>query len=375
MAIRKVKDVYLIGPVSPYRGGISQYTENLYKALKNITNTTLISFSRQYPKILYPGKSDIAEGCEFQKDFNYKLDSNNPFTWLSVYRDIITNKPDLVLINWWSIYWQPIFSLMTRGFMKHNLKVAYICHNIYDHDARLWRKNIAKFLLKKGAPSFYIVHSQQEANKIKSFTDTKTVVKQIPVYNQFPKPDKNILTIINNNHKALNLLFIGLIRPYKGLDVLLDAYESMSSEERKKISLSVVGEVWKDKERLVKRLNLLGVKHDLKFVSDQNMVDYIANSDLVVLPYLSATGSAIIPASYYCERPVLATRIGGLVEVVKDGKTGWLVEPNDPYELKNKIISLSVDDCINTHIHIKKWVKNNSWDKMARIIIDATSDT
>jgi len=148
----------------------------------------------------------------------------------------------------------------------------------------------------------------------------------------------------------------------------------MSFKEKKMISLTVVGEVWNDKEKLESRLDSLSVKHDLRFVSDQDMVDYINQSDLVVLPYLSATGSAVIPASYYCGRPVLATRTGGLAEVVEDGKTGWLVEPNNSDELKAKIISLSIDDCLGTNIYIKKWVKDNSWEEMAKTIIDASSN-
>jgi len=368
----KVKKVYILGPVSPYRGGIAQYTENLYNALSKSADTKVVSFSRQYPKMLYPGGTDKAKGATHLKDVAYELDSNNPFTWMSVYKKIVAAKPDLVVINWWSIYWQPAFSLITRGLRRHNITVAYVCHSVYDHDAKPWRKKIARLLLKRG-PSFYVVHSIQEAEKLKEFTNSKIVVKQIPVYDQFPKPSKS-LSVDKNKNRPMKLLFIGLIRPYKGLDVLLDAYEKMSFKEKKMISLTVVGEVWNDKEKLESRLDSLSVKHDLRFVSDQDMVDYINQSDLVVLPYLSATGSAVIPASYYCGRPVLATRTGGLAEVVEDGKTGWLVEPNNSDELKAKIISLSIDDCLGTNIYIKKWVKDNSWEEMAKTIIDASSN-
>jgi glycosyltransferase involved in cell wall biosynthesis len=362
--------VFLIGPASPYRGGIAHYTESLYDALKEVSEAKLISFSRQYPKALYPGESDKVEGASRRHDVTYSLDSNNPASWYATYRKVIAGKPDLVLINWWSIYWQPAFSWMARQLKRKGIKVAFICHNVYDHDASPKKKKLAKLLLK-GAPSFFITHSEQEAKKLHSFTDEPVMIRQIPVYDVLPHPSKEAIASNNKKHSVVDMLFIGLIRPYKGLDVLLGAYEKMSETERQKIRLTVVGETWKDKERLIERLDGLKVNHDIRFVSDQEMADYITKSDVVVLPYLSATGSAVIPASYFCGRPVLATKIGGLTEVVEDGKTGWLVEANSIDELKEKMISLTIDGCKATRPYIKRWMDENSWDKMARAIIDA----
>ena len=362
--------VFLLGPVSPYRGGISHYTESLYDALKEVSNGKLISFVRQYPKVLYPGESDKVEGVTHRKDAVYSLDSNNPMTWFSTYKKIAAEKPDLVLINWWSIYWQPAFSWMARQLKRKGIRVAFICHNVYDHDASSKKKKLAKLLLK-GAPSFFITHSEQEAKKLHSFTNEPIMVRQIPAYDVLPQPSREAVVASKKKHDIVEMLFIGLIRPYKGLDVLLDAYEKMSNAERQRIRLTVVGEVWKDKEQLIDRLDRLRIDHDIRFVSDQEMADYITKSDVVVLPYLSATGSAVIPASYFCGRPVLATKIGGLTEVVEDGKTGWLVEANDAEGLKEKMISLSIKECEATHPYIKRWMNENSWAKMARAIIDA----
>lgn len=362
--------ILLVGPVSPYRGGIAQYTESLYDALKKRSDAKLISFARQYPKALYPGESDRVEGAIKRSDATYSLDSNNPATWYLTYKKIAAEKPDLVLINWWSIYWQPAFSWMARRLKRKGIKVAFICHNVYDHDASSKKRQIAKMLLK-GAPSFFITHSEPEAKKLHSFTSEKVMVRQIPAYDVLPRPSKEAVDAGRKKHEAIDMLFIGLIRPYKGLDVLLNAYQQMSKSERDRIRLTVVGETWKDKELLVERLDALKIHHDIRFVTDQEMVDYITKSDMVVLPYLSATGSAVIPASYFCGRPVLATRIGGLTEVVEDGKTGWLVNPNDAEDLKEKMTSLTLKECDATHVHIKKWVNENSWDNMARAIIDA----
>lgn len=366
--------IYVIGPASPYRGGIAQYTESLYDALKKVSDAELVSFSRQYPKVLYPGESDKAIGAKHRTDASYWLDSNNPLTWYTTYRKIIKQKPDLVLINWWSIYWQPAFSWMARHLKRRGIKVAFICHNVYDHDASASKKKLAKMLLK-GAPSFFITHSGQEAKKLHSFTDEKVMVRQIPVYDVLPQPNQKAIASAKERHEVVNMLFIGLIRPYKGLDVLLDAYEKMTPAERKQMRLTVVGEAWKDKEELIARLKNLGVTSDIRFVSDQEMADYITASDVVVLPYIGVTGSAVIPASYFCGRPVLATRIGGLAEVVDDGKTGWLVEANNADALKDKMISLTVKDCEATHAHIKKWMDENTWDKMAQAIIDVADLT
>src|SRR5690606_33402936 len=108
----------------------------------------------------------------------------------------------------------------------------------------------------------------------------------------------------------------------------------------------------------------------LRFVSDQEMVDYINQSDVVVLPYRSATGSGIIPVSYYCRTPVIATKVGGLSEVVEPGKTGWLVEPESPQQIAELMRTITPEQCEDMVPAIIDWVEDNGWGAMAKALHD-----
>jgi glycosyltransferase involved in cell wall biosynthesis len=352
--------VCVVGPVAPYRGGIAQYTDSLVSAFRS-TNQPVVAFSfkRQYPAFLYPGETDKSAEAHFQNDTRYTLDSNNPVTWFRAAKEIASTRPKIVYISWWTIFWQPAFMLMTRYLQKKGVKVIYLCHNVYDHDASALKKALTKRLIRYAGG--YLVHSREQEVLLREITpDAPILVRQHPVYDIFPKP-----TTKRDTSAKLKLLFIGLIRPYKGLDVLLEAIEKTPASDRKNMEFSVVGEYWGDKEELAERLDDLEIKHELRFVSDQEMVDYIARSDAVVLPYKSATGSGIIPVSYYCGKPVVATNVGGLAEVVKDGKTGWLTKPGDAADLSGTLRKLSTEKCRSMSVDIKAWVKENSWEAMA----------
>lgn len=363
MTIKNEQAICVIGPTSPYRGGISQYTDSLVGALKNKTERVeVFSFSRQYPAFLYPGESDRKPDGTYQEGVHYTLDSNNPLTWRKTAHEIRRLKPEIVYISWWTIFWQPAFAYISRQLKKQGIKVVYICHNVYDHDASPLKKTITKKLITYA--DGYLVHSQEQASLLRSITKDKAIlVRQHPVYDTFPKPKAS-----RAKDKKLKLLFIGLIRPYKGLDVLLDAYRMLGQKEREQIKLSVVGEFWGDKAELVKDLESLQIKHDLRFVTDQEMVDYIASHDAVVLPYKTATGSGIIPVAYHCLRPVIATKVGGLGEVVSDKKTGWLVSPDSPNELAAVMKQVTPDMCAAMADNIAGWVRDNSWEAMAEAL-------
>lgn len=356
--------VTIIGPVTPYRGGIAQYTERLVQAMQEIASVQVISFKRQYPKFLYPGESDRVEGAGKQKGVEYILDSNNPVSWRQSATQIIRSQPSVVFISWWTVFWQPAFWYIARKLKKHGIRVVFLCHNIYDHDASPLKKRLALRLLRVG--DGYLVHSKKEADKLLTITtQDRIMVRQHPVYDTFPAPN-----VSPPDDKRLEILFIGLIRPYKGLDVLLDAYAHLPESTQQSIRLRVVGEFWGDKSELEARLKALGVNYELRFVSDQEMADYIYSSHVVVLPYRSATGSGIIPVAYFYGRPVIATKVGGLPEVVNDGKTGWLIPPNSPEALEKILQNLTPKDCLATKADIESWVYQNSWSKMTQLLFD-----
>lgn len=352
-----------MGSVRPYRGGIAQYTDSLVAALQKTCDVSVYSFYKQYPTFLYPGESDMEKGATWQQDVHYMLGATNLLSWHRTARHISKSRPDVVLIDWWTLFWQPAWWYIAGRLRSRGLKVVYICHNVYDHDAPGYKKALTKWWLRRS--DGYIVHAQEEAQKLRVIVGDAVpiLIRQHPAYDITPPTEEKQLST------KLQALFIGLIRPYKGLDVLLDAYEKLTTQKRAAIELTVVGETWQGKEELARRLRELGIMHRLEFVTDQEMTNYIHKSDVVVLPYRSATGSGVIPRSFYLLRPVVATKVGGLAEVVDDGKTGWLIPPNDSSVLASILSTITPQRCERMHPAIRSWVNENSWDKMAEAIV------
>lgn len=373
LSARKNSHSIIIGPTSPHRGGIAKYTERLAVAMSEKVSIEVVSFSKLYPKFLYPGQSSEEEKNEIGVKVSYSLSSNNPISWGKTARYIIGSKPDTLFITWWTLFWQPMLWFVAAHAKRKNIQVVYICHNVYDHQDSGWMKYVTmfarpftRFFLR--VADGYLVQSSEQETLLRSIVgrEKNIVVRQHPVYDSFPKP--TVKKPKPQEKRKLQLLFIGFIRAYKGLDTLLDAYGLMSDSEKKQIKLMVVGETWGDRDELIEKLDGLGIAHEIRYVDDQEMVNYIANSDAVVLPYKAATGSGIIPVSYFCSTPVIATNVGGLREVVESGKTGWLVEPNNPEELANVMKTISSKECASMQNDIARWVKRNSWSEMANAL-------
>jgi len=326
--------VLLIGPVFPYRGGIAQHTTMLHRALSKDSDCLTISFSRQYPRWLFPGKSDkdnalsnhVEDGVEFL------IDSINPLSWYRALKRAKEFAPDLVVFPWWHIYWSPCFSWLSTRFRKSGVEVIFLCHNVIEHESAKWKRVLTDFVLSKG--SRFIVHtSVDKKNLLERFPDAIVNIHPHPVYDQFPPPVQML-----PRRAKLELLFYGFVRPYKGLDVLLCAMNIIKNED---VFLSVVGEFWdgldetKDyiaKHGLSDKIELLN-----RYVSDEETASFFSRCDVVVLPYRSATGSGVIPLAYHYGKPVIATHVGGLPDVVDDGKTGLIVDPDSCVMLANAI--------------------------------------
>lgn len=360
--------IAIVGPTPPYRGGISQYTVDLTESLKALASVDVYSFSRQYPRLLYPGTYPTYEPTDFVGEFHYTLDSNNPLSWRSTANAIIADSPEVVFINWWTLFWQPTFWYLTKRLQKAGITVIFLCHNLVDHDASKLKRTLSTALLR--AADGYLVHSQLDAAKLAALVgETKPIAsKSLPSPTTLPQP---------TSHKVakprLEVLFAGFIRPYKGLDLLVDAYASLPPNARDQIQLTVVGEVWGDKDDLIERLDQLNIRHDLRYVSDQELVNYINEADLVVLPYKSASGSAVIPLAYHLQTPVLATSVGGISDVVTADTTGWLVQPNSQ-DLAAALQRITPEACAAMGESLSRWNAANTWDALAATLLELAAD-
>ncbi len=329
-----LKKIVVIGPVYPYKGGISHYTGLLVRNLRKKYDVCCISYSLQYPRILfrkeqrdYENKSFIAE------DTKYEINTANPFSWGRSAAVIKKEKPDLVIFSWWHPYFAPCYQAISRKLK--GIRICFLCHNALPHERFPMDALLTKGTLKRA--DLLIVHSEGDRKDLNELLPGIPVYKQVhPTYNAFKMKDMGRdearkLTGMNADKRMI--LFFGFVRKYKGLDILIEAMGRSTSGAE----LYVVGDFGKDKEEYIRRIEELGLKERVKikdgYVPDEEVEKYFAAADLCVCPYRSATQSGIVQIAFGFGLPVIVTSVGGLPEVVSDGKTGYVVKPEDADEL------------------------------------------
>lgn len=334
----------LIGPSYPFRGGLSHYTTLLFKNLKKKHRTNFYSFKRQYPKFLFPGKTDKDYSDLTLKDDNTQpvLDSMNPFTWVKVACKIIEDKPDITIIPWWVIFWAPHFlTIILILKLFSNTKILFICHNVVEHESGLLKKLLSKMVLAKG--DFFIVHSNEEKERLKNLIGDRNIKETFhPTYKEFNSEEitkqKAKENIGIDDERVI--LFFGFIRKYKGLKYLLEAMPNVLKSV--KVKLLIAGEFWDDKQNYIDLISKLDINANVKiideYIPNEEIPFYFYASDIVILPYTSVTGSGLVQLAYGFNKPVVVSNIGALSQIVIDKKTGFLVEPEDPQGIADSII-------------------------------------
>jgi len=360
--------IALVGPIRPFRGGIAQYTTELHRALASRCTLRTISYHRQYPKWLYPGKSDREPGQVTYREpgVDYLLDWRNPLSWLRATSSILASGCSLVLFDWWTLFWAPATALMTRKLHHRGIRVAFLCHNLVDHDAGVFKRKLAKLLLAQA--DAYLVHSAEQAVALRSSFPDKTVISHsIPPYDQFPPPSTRL-----SKRGRLELLFFGFIRPYKGLDVLVDALAQLNDTQ---VYLTVVGEPWCSAQDLRRRIDTTrapNIELHLDYVDDQTAANFFGRADLVVLPYLSASGSAVAAMAFRYECPILATRTGAFPDIIENGRTGFLVAAGSVSELGDAIRPLTRAQLAAMRPHICERKAELTWGSLAECVLALT---
>ncbi|MAT97149.1 MAG: glycosyl transferase family 1 [Anaerolineaceae bacterium] len=333
----------LLGPTFPYRGGIAHYTTLLAQHLRQTDEVLLLSFSRQYPGWLFPGKSDKDPSERpLQTEAHYTLDPLNPLTWRRTLRQIQQWQPDVVIVPWWHPYFAPVWTGVGRGIqrMKPRPQLLFICHNVMPHEqghlSHLLLPRVLKMVLGKG--DGFIVHSQADRAILQTvLPQAHIVVSPLPTYAALGSEPAAELPVNLPEDRPL-LLFCGLVRPYKGLDVLLEAMALL----KRPLHLLVAGEFWQGGmagyQAQIERLGLTNCVTIINdYLPDELLAACIDRANVVVLPYRSATQSAMVQTAFGRGKPVITTNVGGLAEAVEDGRTGLVVPPENPQALAEAI--------------------------------------
>ena len=336
--------IVLIGPVYPYKGGISHYTGMMYRALSKKYQTYMVSYSFQYPKLLYKKEQRDYTNDSFRvEDTKYWIHTANPVNWIHAASKIKRLQADLVIIQWWHPYFAPCYWALTRMLGKK--KIIFVCHNVFPHERFPLDRMLTKMVLKRG--NAFIVQSGKDAEDLQMILPGAKYEQAVhPTYNAFKFENmskERARELLDITEKEKVLLFFGFVREYKGLKYLIQALPRIT-ERCEDVRLFVVGDFGgaENREAYERLMEVNGVRSHITicdgYIPDREIEKFFAACDLVVLPYVSATQSGIVQIAYGFEKPVVVTNVGGLPDVVEDGKTGYVVDPENPTALADAVV-------------------------------------
>lgn len=367
-------NIIIIGTAFPLRGGIAHFNALLAGHLAARHHVETITFSRQYPSMFFPGTSQM----ETSGDPDHApppaprlVDSINPLNWIGVAREIRRRNPDLLIFKYWMPFFGPCFGTIARLAKRgSHARVLFICDNVIPHERRPGDVLFTRYAFRQG--DFFIVQSDAvERDLLREFPGVRYRRIPHPVYTNFGPPLSKAAarTALGISAERV-ILYFGYVRPYKGLMVLLEAMSALKSryaEDGGRIQLLIVGEFYDDEGKYRARVRDLDLESTVRiaagYAGNDDVARYFSAADLVVLPYLSATQSGIAQIAYNFERPVVATNVGGLAEVILDGKTGYIVPPNDPAALADAIERFyrdRMEEVFTANIHREK--QRYSWE-------------
>lgn len=329
--------IVLLSPAHPLRGGIAASSERLAMALQDAGHEVVIySFSLQYPAFLFPGKTQLTddpapEGLLIKT----RLNSVNPINWIRVGREIAAEKPDRIIVRFWLPFMGPSLGTVlqvARLFSGKKIRVTGLVDNIIPHEKRFGDRPFAQWFVQ--ACDDFVVMSRSVGEEIRSFLpaskNTAEVVRFAPhpIYDTYGDPLEKAEArhLLSLPESAPMVLFFGFIRKYKGLDLLLEALTQTPD-----IHLVVAGECYEDWAFYQKIIHDNGLSDRIHLFNDfipaEQVRVFFSAADLIVQPYRSATQSGISQIAYHFEKPMVVTNVGGLPEIVTQGISGYVVEP------------------------------------------------
>lgn len=336
--------IVVLGTAWPYRGGIALFNERLAREFQKENDEVITyTFTLQYPSFLFPGKTQYSEEPAPQ-DMNIvrKVSSVNPFNWIKVGRELKKMAPDLIVIGFWLPFMAPCLGTIARIARKNGkTKVVSVVHNIVPHEHRIGDKMFATYFCN--SVDGFVAMSDSVLNDLTLFDSVKPrVFCRHPLYDNFGKQvdREEALSKLGLDTNNRYMLFFGLIRDYKGLDIMLKAYAD-SRLRKMGVKLIVAGEFYNNAEKYFELEKELGLEGEViwhrEFVPDSKVRYYFGAADIIVQPYKSATQSGVTQIAYHFEKPMIVTNVGGLAEIVPNGKAGYVVEP-DEKEIADAIV-------------------------------------
>ena len=373
----KRKKVIIVGPAFPLRGGIANFNEALCRAM-NVAGieTKIVSFSLQYPRFLFPGKTQFESGKGPQDIvIETKINSINPLNWIKVANYIKRAKPDYVIFRYWLPFMGASLGTIAKRIKKGtSIKTLAITDNIIPHEDRIGDEMLTKYFVKQ--IDGFIAMSKSVLDDLSDFTATdKKVFLPHPIYDIFGERVEKAVALkhLHLDEKDKHILFFGFIRNYKGLDLLLEAMGDARIKELG-VKLIVAGEYYESPAPY----NDIIKKHQLEnsvilhtnYIPSEEVRYYFCACDMVVQPYRHATQSGVTQIAYHFEKPMLVTHVGGLPEIVPHNIVGYVSAIN-PVSIANFIVEFYVHHKEELFIaHIMKEKERFMWSTFVKGVED-----
>lgn len=386
---RPNRRIALVGPAYPYRGGIAHFSNRFARELARRHEVLMLTFSRQYPDLLFPGDTQMEEGME-AADWDLPvrpvrmIDSINPLTWWRAGRWLGRQDPDTVVFAYWMPFFVPAYRGVLAGLRSgatgRTCEVLWL-HNLTPHERLPGARLLVHRLVRQMDRLVSLSDSIRE--EVGELRPDATVMSGFhPVYDIFEEPVDPVEARrdLGIDEELPTVLFFGYVRRYKGLDVLLDALAHLSEETP--VQVLVAGAFYEDESeyrRQADRLGLTGgspprVRFVPEYVPTEEVHLYFSAADLVVQPYRSATQSGVARTAFYFERPVVVTDVGGLAEEVPDGEAGYVVPPEDPEALAGAIERFFDGDPERFREGVRRQARKFSWRALTERFTEFVSD-
>ena len=370
------KKIIILGTAHPFRGGLASYNERLAKQFQDEGHEVEIyTFTTQYPNFLFPGKSQFSEEpAPNNIKITRKVSSVNPFNWIKIGKELKKAKPDILIFKYWLPFMGPCFGTIARRVKKNkHTKIITILDNVIPHESRFGDKMFTKYFLKP--IDAFISMSRSVEDDLATFNkDKPSDFNPHPLFDNFGEiySKEKAIELLKLDKSFNYILFFGIIRDYKGLDLLLEAFALMDYKSMN-LKLLVAGEYYSNEEKYQKMITDLGIESHVivenSFIKDSEVGRYFCAADMIAQPYKNATQSGVTQIAYHFESPILVTNVGGLPEMVPHGKVGYVVEKN-PAAISEALLDFySNKKEPEFKKNLKEEKKKYLWDKLTAKIL------
>ena len=328
--------ITILGPAHPYRGGLASIMEIMARTFQRRGDEVDIkTFTLQYPSLLFPGESQtVATPPPADLRICRCVNTMNPLNWVRVGRRIRRERPDFVLMKYWTPFMAPCFGTIAR-IARGNGHTKVLCQidNVEPHERHLTDKPFNRYYLH--SVDGFVYMSEQVHSELRAYSDAPALFSPHPLFENFGERVERSEACVRLGLDPANryVLFFGLIRDYKGLDLLLDAWAQLRRAGRTEgRRLIVAGEFYTAREPYLNRIADNGLQDEVllhdRFIPDDDVKYYFSAADFVVQPYKTATQSGVTQIAYQFCVPRVVTAVGGLPEIVPDGRVGYVCPPS-----------------------------------------------